>query len=68
MSVALVGTLFAWRINGQSAGSDSGMAGAESAFVTGYTEVFLLGCILSVAAALGFYILGKIYLGNKDRY
>ena len=44
------------------------MAGAESAFVTGYTEVFLLGCILSVAAALGFYILGKIYLGNKDRY
>ena len=66
MSVALVGTLFAWRVNGYVTSSAGGRGGGDSAFVTGYSEVFLLGCILSVAAALGFYIMGKIYLGNKD--
>ena len=66
MSVALVGTLFAWRVNGYVASSGGGRGGGDSAFVTGYSEVFLLGCILSVAAALGFYIMGKIYLGNKE--
>ena len=66
MSVALVGTLFAWRVNGYVTSSAGGRGGGDSAFVTGYSEVFLLGSILSVAAALGFYIMGKIYLGNKD--
>ena len=66
MSVALVGTLFAWRVNGYVTSSAGGRGGGDSAFVTGYSEVFLLGCILSVGAALGFYIMGKIYLGNKD--
>ena len=66
MSVALVGTLFSWRVNGYVTSSAGGRGGGDSAFVTGYSEVFLLGCILSVAGALGFYIMGKIYLGNKD--
>ena len=68
MSVALIGNLFAWRISEHIDGPGGGTAGADSAFVAGYSEVFLLGCILSVTTALGFYIVGKIYLGNKDLY
>ena len=66
MSVALIGTLFAWRVSVHVAGSEGGITADDLAFVTAFNEVFLMGCILSVGTALGFYIVGKIYLGNKE--
>ena len=66
MSVALIGTLFAWRVSVHVAGSEGGITVDDLAFVTAFNEVFLMGCILSVGTALGFYIVGKIYLGNKE--
>ena len=65
LSVAVIGTLFTWRIGVHSLGSYSGMEGSNLAFVRSFSEVFFLGSVLSVVSGLGFFTVGKMFLGLK---
>ena len=65
LSVAVIGTLFTWRIGVHSLGSDSGIEGSDLAFVRSFSEVFFLGSVLSVVSGLGFFTVGKMFLGLK---